>query len=225
MDLKKDIVFEGKRRYYVEDLTQRDYFLENTTPYKLKYKDYCIAESSWGELLRSLSYLLISLDPEIGADIQSFRTPWSKQQMFTTEMKTNYKQIDDGLFINCNHTALHACWFVQDLLDFFKIDKKEVKLLIHRPPSAESNEIKAVLEDNFKFEFIEFLKYGYEKDDEYSQGVIAKIDKYLNPILRKMSKSYTSQTDTLPKHIFINFFVELFFDNNEKSDNSKAVKS
>ena len=32
----ENIVFEGKKRFYIEDLTQRDYFLENTTPYQLK---------------------------------------------------------------------------------------------------------------------------------------------------------------------------------------------
>lgn len=192
MIVENNIVFEGKRRYYVEDLSQRDYLLENTTPYKLEFKDYCISETAWGELLRSLTYMLLTIYPDYHEKIIDFKCAWSKQAMFSTVKKTNFKQVDADLYINCNHTALHACWFLQDLLDFFQVDKKEVKLLIHRPPSAEAKEVKELLERHFKVEFIEFLRYGYEKDEEYAQGVISKIDKYLNPMLKKISKSYTS---------------------------------
>ena len=192
MVVEGNIVFEGKRRYYIEDLSQRDYFLESTTPYKLEFKDYCLNETAWGELLRSLTYLLLTLYPEKGDKILDFKSPWTKQAMFATEKKTNFKLVNENLYINCNHTALHACWFLQDLLDFFQIDKKDVRLLIHRPPAAETKEVKDILEKHFKMEFVEFLKYGYEKDDEYGKGVIEKIDRYLNPMLRKISKSYTS---------------------------------
>lgn len=56
MIVPNNIVFEGKRRYYIEDLTERDYFLENTTPYKLEYKDYCLSETSWGGNVEKFSY-------------------------------------------------------------------------------------------------------------------------------------------------------------------------
>ncbi len=187
-----NVIFEGKRRYYVEDLSQRDYFLESTTPYKLEFKDYCLNETSWGELLRNFTYLLLTLYPEFDKKILEFRCPWSKQVMFASEQKTNYKLVNEHLYINCNHTALHSCWFLQDLIDFFQIDRSEVRLLIHRPPVAEPKEFKQTLEKHFKVEFIEFLKYGYDKDETYGQSVIEKIDKYLNPMLRKISKSYTS---------------------------------
>ena len=34
----ENVVFEGNKRYYIEDLTKRDYILENTTPYQLELK-------------------------------------------------------------------------------------------------------------------------------------------------------------------------------------------
>lgn len=34
------IVFEGRKRYYVEDLTKRDFTLECATPHILKLNDY-----------------------------------------------------------------------------------------------------------------------------------------------------------------------------------------
>lgn len=192
MITKNDIVYEGKKRYYVEDLTQRDYFLECTTPCKLEYGEYCIKETSWGEMIRSLSFLLINIYPETGERIMDFQCAWSKQKMYSADKKTNFKEVNKSLYVNCNHTALHSCWFIQDLLDFFKINKSEVKLLIHRPPAAETSAIKAQLESHFKNEFVEFLKYGHNKDDGYANKVIIRIEKYLNPLLNKMSKSYTS---------------------------------
>ncbi len=47
----ENVVFEGKRRYYIEDLTERDYTLENTTPYQLEILGHAIEEHSWGNLL------------------------------------------------------------------------------------------------------------------------------------------------------------------------------
>lgn len=54
---KYEIVFEGKRRYYVEDLTERDFSSENTTPHLLKINDYEISENKWIEMLRMVVYI------------------------------------------------------------------------------------------------------------------------------------------------------------------------
>ena len=112
--------------------------------------------------------------------------------MFKDAPFTNHKKIDDSLFINCNHTALHSCWFLQDLLDYFSIDKGGVTLLIHRPSGAESEEIKKEIMANFKKEFIQFLVFAYGKTEDYANTVINNINKYLNPILCRISKSYVS---------------------------------
>ena len=57
-----NIFFEGKRRYYIEDLTQRDYSLENTTPYTIEILGNVIEEHAWraaksnnNDLIRKLS--------------------------------------------------------------------------------------------------------------------------------------------------------------------------
>ena len=131
------IVFEGKKRYYVEDLTKRDYSLECATPHLLKIDDYEIQENAWVEMLRNLTAYLISTSAKSKEDIVSFKTQWSKQNIFSLISKTNYKQLDSDLYVNCNHTALHSCWLIQDLLDFFGIDKSKVYFLIHRTPYAE----------------------------------------------------------------------------------------
>ncbi len=188
----ENVVFEGKRRYYIEDLSQRDFTLENTTPYQLDILGHAIEEHSWGNLLCRTAELLLDLFPEYHEKLLRFRCPWSKTQMFTLEKKTNYKPLECGIYINCNHTALHACWFLQDLLDYFNIDKSSVSFLIHRPSSAEPKKVKDYVEQRFKRNFAEYIKVHYQKSDEYADKVIQVIEKYLNPLLSKISKSYTN---------------------------------
>ena len=206
----ENVVFEGKRRYYIEDLSERDYSLENTTPYQLDILGHAIEEHSWGLLLCKTADLLLTLLPEYKNSILSFQCPWTKAKMFTVEQKTNFKPIQNGIYINCNHTALHACWLLQDMLDFFCIDKAAVSFLIHRPSSAEPKKVKEYVEKRFKRNFTEFIKSKYKKSDEYAEKVLNLIEKYLNPMLAKISKSYT------------NFF--LFDDNATLSNYVKKVK-
>lgn len=188
----ENVVFEGKRRYYIENLTERDYLLENTTPYQLEILGHAIDEHSWVQLLCRVAELLLDLFPGYKEKILEFRCPWTKAQMFTLEHKTNYKPIKHELYINCNHTALHSCWFLQDLLDFFGVDKSTVSFLIHRPSSAEPKKVKEYVEQRFKRNFAEYIKSQYNKTDEYVDKVIRSIEKYLNPMLVKISKSYTN---------------------------------
>ncbi len=188
----ENVVFEGKRRYYIEDLTTRDYTLENTTPYQIDILGNVIEENSWGNLLCRVSNLLLKLYPEYIEKITDFRCPWTKAVMFSLEQKTNYKPIEHGLFLNCNHTALHSCWFLQDLLDYFKIDKGSIHFLIHRPCSAEPKNVKEYIEKRFKNGLIDFICSRHNKSKEYAQKVIGNIEKYLNPMLAKISKSYTN---------------------------------
>lgn len=188
----ENVVFEGKRRYYVENLSERDYTLENTTPYQLEVLNTVIAENAWGLLLCKVVDLLLSKYPKYMDSITSFSCPWTKAIMFSKEIKTNYKPLSGGLFINCNHTALHSCWFLQDILDYFGIDKSKVTFLIHRPCSAEPKRVTEYIEKRFKRGFIDYIVMSYQKSEEYGEKVVKNIEKHLNPILRKVSKSYTN---------------------------------
>lgn len=96
------------------------------------------------------------------------------------------------MYLNCNHTALHSCWLLQDLLDFYSIDKSSVRLLIHRPCSAEPVRVKEYILKRFKNGFSTFLFEKHQFREQTSQKIILNIEKYLNPILSKVSKSYTN---------------------------------
>lgn len=190
LDLYQNIEFNGFKRNYVENLLERDYTLEGCTPYQLTIGDTVIEDGSWGNLLCKFSAYLLDTFPNKLETIGEFRAPWTKAVIFSSTPKTNYKPIGFGLFLNCNHTALHSCWLIQDLLDYFDIDKSTIKLLIHRPNSVENAELKKHLETLFVLGFKNYIKAVSSKDDEYAEKVINNIRKYINPVLCSLSKSY-----------------------------------
>lgn len=75
-------------------------------------------------------------------------------------------------------------------MDYFGIEKSEVKMLIHRPCIAEPQELKQHIEREFKRGFKKYIIVQYEKPDDYAEKVIKNIEKYLNPMLDNISKSY-----------------------------------
>lgn len=64
---KYGLVMDGNRRYYKESLLKRDFYLENTTPYRFKIRDRVFEETSWGELLRVTAIYLFETFPEKGS--------------------------------------------------------------------------------------------------------------------------------------------------------------
>lgn len=185
-----ELLLIGKKRYIFEDLSVRDFDLENSTPFKIIINGYEINETSWGEVIRNLAAYLIMIN-DIPSDILlSFRTDRSKKPIFSFEKGTNYKKVNDNLYVNCNNTALHGCWMVQDLLKLFKVDLNNVKLLVHRPSSIEPKEVLEYFLRRTYAEFDTFLIEMYGKTSEQCEKIRINICKYLNPILKGMSNSY-----------------------------------
>jgi len=188
----ENVVFEGKRRYYIENLTVRDYLLENTTPYQFELAGHALEDGAWTGMICKVSKLLLKLYPQYEEKIIEFRSPWTKASIFSVEARTNFKEIHEGLYVNCNHTALHSCWLIQDLLDYFNVDKASVSLLIHRPCSAEPPKVRKYIEKRFKKGFTQFIIAHYHRSKEQAEKVIMNIEKYLNPMLVKISRSYNN---------------------------------
>ena len=187
----KNLILEGTKRYYIEDLTCKDFSLEHTAPYKISVLGTTIEKHAWGDLNCEVVKLLINTYPKQLDELLSFRCSWTKTQMFTTTHKSNHKLIQEGLFLNCNHTALHSCWLLQELLDFFGVNKAETVFLIHRAPSAEPREIREYYEKTFKLKFKEYLCVKCGKTEEEFDSILSKIEN-LNRVLEKDSKSYNN---------------------------------
>ena len=89
---------ENEIRVELEEIqSERDYALENCTPYQVKVGSSILEDGSWGDLLCKLVECLLDMKPEKREHIEDFRTPWTKTAMFATSRKTNYKQIDESL--------------------------------------------------------------------------------------------------------------------------------
>ncbi len=186
-----EIIFENGKRYYKEDLSKRDYSLENTTPYKLIYGSYVFEETAWLQLIRALAMALY-LESGISSSalISNFQCKWSKQKMFTSYNVVNFRKIDSNLYVNCNHTAIHSCWLIQDMFQFFNVDLNTIKFYIHRPPSAEPREARKYFVKKFENNFTQFLVMKHSKTNEDCQKILQNITAYINPILCRLSSSY-----------------------------------
>lgn len=191
-EIYENVVFEGKRRYYVEDLSIRDYQLENTTPYQLSIKDKIMIATSWGQMLCDMVNYLLEIYPLEKETLLDFRSTWTKSAMFAALPKTNHKILSNGLYLNCNHTALHSCWLLQDLLALFSVNISDVTLLIHRPCSAEPSNVKKYIEDRFKKGMVEYLQVDQGLSEQDANAIVTVIARYLNPTLGTISRSYTN---------------------------------
>jgi len=185
---KYGVIEKSRERFYKENLLDRDYYLEGTTPVYLMIDDVFISDRTWVGIIPKIALYLQNKDPKNLDVLLEFRTSWSKAQIYSCEPRTNYSPVFDGLFINTNHTALHSVWFIQDLLDFYLIDKKNTYLLIKRPPSIEPKEVKDYVKNVIKECF-----YDYLKEKKYDDAMIIRIIKgieSLNKFLVGISKTY-----------------------------------
>ena len=187
-----ELVFEGTKRYYYEDFSCRDYSLDHCSPYLLKVGDVEFDSHAWVDLIESVCHWFLSLYPNSKNSLLSFHTAWSKADMFSKIKKANYLLLEEGFYVNYNHTSVHSCWFLQDLFDRFGIDRKEVTFLIHRNPMAEPKPIREYYRTQFITNFSTMLKEKYKKDDVTIQKILSNIEKYLDPILRKISLGFDS---------------------------------
>ena len=186
------IVLLSNKRFYREDLTKRDFTLENTRPEYFRIIGDEFSESSWGKMLKEVvDYLIKEYEPTRD-ELLNINLEWSKQKVFREDSTlSSHQLLECGLYLNTNHTALHSCWVLQDLLKFFNVDLKDVELLIHRQPIAETKEVKNFFinfnRDNFKYYVLNIEK----KSDEYYKVVENGI-KYIDQFINRYFQSYES---------------------------------
>lgn len=186
-----DTVIIDGTRYYYEDLSTRDYNLENTTPYQIMIKGKTIKASTWGSLIPQVAKYLVNLHPQNRLIVYSFVCKWSKSEIFTDAERSNYKFVTFGLYIKTNFTAQQSCWLIQDLIKYFKVDYSEVELIIYRPSSVEPERVKKHLERRFVANFKELI-VSKVSDVEMVEKVLSTFENVLNPLLSSFSKTTKS---------------------------------
>lgn len=186
---KYNLILDGKRRKYLYPLPEKLFDLEYTAPLSLKIGNDTLYVSSWGELIVSLIQYLLPIFPKKVDDLLSYKTEWSKASIFSDTKKVNHIEIKPNLYVNLNHTALHACWLVIDLLSLFNIKYEMCELIIHRMPKAEPDEVRDSVRETVKNDLRAYLKRYKLCSDEKIEKIIKNID-YLNKIFSKRRSGY-----------------------------------
>lgn len=186
---KYHIVFDGKKRRYIYPLPQKLFDLEYTSPDYLRIGGEVLTSSSWGELICKLSIYLYDNYPFFKGNLLDFKTSWSKASIFVYEKRINHVEIKEGVFANLNHTALHSCWLIIDLLEFCKININACELLIHRMPKAEPKEVRDYIRNEFKKDFRKYISRHCLLTEDKVEKAIKNID-YLNNIFSKRRSGY-----------------------------------
>ena len=187
---KYNIFLFGTERIYSQSLIERDYDLENTIPYFLIIDNRLrLTFKAWTTTIIEIVTYLQKYYPLPLEELYNFRTKWSKAQIFgPNKFIANCKQIDNNLFVSVNFTALHSLWFIQDILQFYKIDLSTCHLLIHRPPSAEPKEVQNIVSKVVKESFTSYLVDEKNKSADFAKKVVDNF-KYFNKVLFQISKS------------------------------------
>lgn len=191
MDLinKYNIIIDGKRRRYIYPLPEKLYDLEFTAPDILRIGGEVFQASSWGEMLTKLCTYLLDLRQEYEKDILAYKTPWSDACIFSNEKRINHVEIKPGLFLNINHTSLHSCWLIIDILMLFKINFEQCELIIRRMPRAEPKEVRDCFRQEVKQQLKVYLHRNKLLSDEKIEKVIKNLD-YLNAEFAKRNSGY-----------------------------------
>lgn len=148
----------GLDRIYIMDFSEKPYIMEWCTPINLVMPDKKIfITRSWVELIKELT-LYLQMEYPIPADVLlNFSVGWSKASIFGTKKRVNWHLIDKGLFINCNHTALHSFWLIGDLLSLYGINTKETIVRVHKGSVVEPEEVKSFIAKEMQNKYINFL--------------------------------------------------------------------
>ena len=138
---KNNILYIGKRRCYKVDLYNKEYNFEHTTPVYISIDGQKIEENSWNVLIYQLAVHLNKLNPKSKDQLLLIKQDWGEQKVFSENLLSNYREFDYGLFINVNHTSIHAVWTIQLLLREWNVDLNKCELIIHRMPRSETKEV------------------------------------------------------------------------------------
>ena len=173
---KYKIIYVGNKHYYVEDLRERSFYLENTSPLYLRLENHEIYETSWGALvLETVKYLIDEFEFS-NEELLDFKFDWSKTSLFSNIKKANHRLLPNGLYLNLNHTALHACWTIQDFIKFCGISTLNCKLIINRRPVSEEQEVKDYFKQRHKEEFKSYVLYSRKETLKHYDIYIKLID-------------------------------------------------
>ena len=206
LEVKYHISYVGSQRYYQQSLIEKDYSLENTTPFILEAGDKVFATSSWKQLLLDVCRDFLADNPFRKDELLAFSPSWTPTKEFSSFKRKNWEPVGDGIYLHSVHTANHAFWLLREILMFFGIKLETCEFLIHRSCGSEPKEVRDFFEEKTKNSFRYYYTQLLKKPAERAEQIIRNIET-LNKYLKEYSRSYD------------NFFL---FDNNNVYASYKA---
>ena len=189
IELKYHIVYVGSQRYYRQSLLEKEFTLENTTPYVLEAGGKTFPTSSWKQLLIDVCRDFLKDQPDKGRDLLCYTPSWTDSHQFSVAQEKNWEPVGERIYLLSNHTAIHAFWLLREVLEIFGIDLKTCKFLIHRSPGSEPKEVREYFEEKTKNAFRHYYTQLLKKPAEKAEQVIRNIEK-LNKLMREYTRSY-----------------------------------
>ena len=186
---KYNIVHIEGCRYYIVDLKVKEFFFENTLPYCCVIDGVELYDSSWKGMIVKVAEELDRVNPKSKDELLSMRNTWGKQDVFSDKKKSNYQSFKD-IFINANHTAVHAMWTIQLLLSEYEANLDNCKFILRRLPLAEPKEIREFEKGKTLSEFKEYLASNYSYDERMIEVTIKNIELINSKILPMFAKGY-----------------------------------
>lgn len=185
---KYNVVHIEGCRYYVVNLKAKEYLFENTLPYCCVIDRVAIYDPSWKGMVFKVAEELDRINPKSTEELLNMKNSWGKQEVFGLKKRSNYQPFKD-IFINTNHSAVHAMWTIQLLLNEYNVDLDKCIFLLRRLPLAEPREIREYEKDKALVEFKNFLKVrGYQEADV--ENIVSSIDMVNSKVLPTIAKGY-----------------------------------
>ena len=185
---KYNIVHIDGCRYYLVDLKEKLYNLESTVPYCININGVLIYDGSWKNLIPKVVEEIDSKNPKTIDQLLSITCDWSKQCVFGKTKMSNFTEYR-GIYINTNHTAIHAMWIIQLLLREYEIDLDSCEFILKRQPAAEPREVRDFCKANTIEGFKKYLK-TIGKKDKTIDIIVKNIDTINSKALSKLSNGY-----------------------------------
>lgn len=189
IELKYHIAYVGNQRYYHQSLLEKEFTLENTTPYVLEAGDKTFTTSSWKQLLLDVCREFLKDDSDKRTDLLCYTPSWTDMNQFSIVQDKNWEPVGERIYLVCNHTAIHAFWLLREILKIFKVDLSKCNFLIHRSPGSEPKEVREFFEEKTKNSFKYYYTHLLKKSEEKADQVIRNIE-HLNKLLKDYSRSY-----------------------------------
>jgi hypothetical protein len=176
---KYGISYVNNVHCYLLNLSAREFNLDKTSPLLFKIDGKKIEEVSWSRMLERICNYLINKNNKTIEDLLNMSLDWTKQIIFLRHKTTgtHFGPLDNGLYINTNHTSTHLCWIIQDIIKFFGDNINDCYLWIKKPPGIEDIEVVEYYYEKSKSKYFWFVKQRLGFDEDKVSAIMLAMDK------------------------------------------------